>query len=1840
MHTFTPSTNDTLLYESTKSKIYHRWDESLKKDVVVKVLNYEFPSPADIERFHNEYDILERVRIKGVRNVLERAKEKNRHALILEWVAGKSMKEVFLQNGEITGKDRIISVLRIGIAIADAIGNIHKHNIIHKDISSHNVIVNKATNEVHLIDFGLATTINLKHAYFSVPTRLEGTLHYISPEQTGRMNRAVDYRSDLYSVGVVLFEAFTKRLPFMGKEAIELIHAHIAQVPPLAHTINPDIPEQVSLIIAKLLAKNAEDRYQSALGVKTDLERCLEEYEHNGIVSTFTLATNDFSGKFTLPQKLYGREAETTRLLQVFEECSQGTLAMALVAGYSGTGKSVLVNELHKPITARHGYFIAGKFDQFQRAVPYYAIVEAFQELMNIILAESEQTLHAVRDRIQAAVGEEGQVLTSVLPNLELIIGKQPEVPELGGSESQNRFTYVFRKFVQALCSAEHPLVLFIDDMQWADSASLQLLRSIMTNQDCGYLLTICAYRDNEVSPTHPFMMTVSDITEAGCRIEQVTVSNLTKDTVHSLITDALAVHARVTNDATALQQATAQTTTDSTKERAELTELVYEKTQGNAFFVTQFLRSLNEEQLLAFNWEQSRWKWDIAQIRARNITDNVVEFMAAKIQRLNTSTRVTLSRAACLGNSFSLDMLMLASPQSDIDDNIFAFATSHLEALESHVRQTLHEALKEGLVLPLTERSFKFAHDRIQQAVYSLLSQKEREELHLDIARALHTGLDEGSGYINQEQHLFDIVNQFNGGIAQVQDADEKRRIAELNHQAAAKARINSAFQTALDYANTGLQLLETNSWNTHYALTLGLHTEAVEACYLCADFARMEPLFRTIVANAKTILDTVKPYEIRIHAFKAQNKFKEAILTGLEVLEQLGESFPKKPTQAHALPEFAKMALALRGKSKDDILALPVMTNPEKIAAMRIIADIASSVYWGMPDLLLLIVFRMVRLSLKYGNNPVSCYSYGAYGVILCGALGAMKKGMEYGDIALALLDKLDAKEWKAQIYVTPYGLIRPWNEHVKHTLKPLQESYQIGMETGAIEYACVNTNIYCIHAFLCGKPLQRLEEETRSYSEKYKEFQQQTNVYYNEVYRQAMLNFLGRSESPLLLEGSAYQESVMTQQNKERNDKTGQFFIHFLKTMLGTYFRDFEQTRQNAPEARKLLDAVLGKYEIPNLHFYEAISYIALYEESEKTASDKERKTYLSRATKSKNKLKTWSKDSPQNFSHKYLLAEAEFLRVTGNRDAARTLYDQAISAATQQEFIHEAALANELAGRFYAEESAVSLSEFYLKAAYSLYREWGAKGKMADMEKRYSASISRLQSGSVERTIDTSISTSSLVSHSILDISTVLKASTSISREVVLSNLLKVLMQLVIENAGAQRGLLLLEQNGQLFIQAEHRAGTGEIDVQRNIPAQGSMMLPESVVQYVARSNAHIVLQNAQESKQYSADPYFTTNKTQSALCLPINNQGKLLGVLYLENNDVAGAFTKERINILSLLSGQIAVSISNALLYDKLEQKVAERTNELAQEKKNIEVANAELSSKNALLEQTMNELQQTQTQLVHSEKMASLGVLTAGIAHEINNPVNYVSGSVQPLRRNVSAMLKSLEEYSTLTPESISQETIETVRQKLQTIEEHKQQARLEKLIPQTEKLLTAIDDGSQRIAEIVQGLRSFSRLDENTLKFTSLEEGLDTTLTILHSQYDKRLNVIKDYGKIPEVECYPGQINQIFMNILSNAIQAIPVDKVDGEIRIQTRSEDKAVTITFQDNGVGMSKETQAKIFDPFFTTKDVGAGTGLGLSIAMNIVQKHQGTITINSTLGEGTTFTITLPIYQRPS
>lgn len=1036
-------------------------------------------------------------------------------------------------------------------------------------------------------------------------------------------------------------------------------------------------------------------------------------------------------------------------------------------------------------------------------------------------------------------------------------------------------------------------MVLFIDDLQWADSASINLLDVLLSDKLNEYILFIGAYRDNEVNASHPFVLLQNELGEKGINMSSIHVENLNLENLNDLISESVNESKSITRP---------------------LAELVFSKTQGNAFFSTQFLKTLFSEKLLQFNFEINKWQWDIEKVKLQNISDNVVDLMANKTKQFTAETQELLKIAACIGNQFSSIVLGIIRKKEI-----------------SEIQIDLFEALKEGFIIPAGE-NFRFSHDRIQQAVYSTIPDSEKNKLHLSIGKLLLENISEEE----KEEKLFSITNQWNCGKELITSEEEKEQLALLNLEAGVKAKQSSAFKPALDYFDTGISLLKHEPWKNQYKLTIDLYTYAMEAAYLNGDFNTMDQKYKEVLANSKNLLEKVKPYEIRILAYKAENKLIDAINTGRELLAQLGETFPTKARLVHVMYNLLKIKLMLFRKDNYKLENLPTMTNEHKIASMRILADIASSSYWAVPTFFPLVIFRMVELSLRYGNTAVSSFAFATYGVIMCGVLGDMKSGYSFGKLGLVLLDKFKAKEWKTQVYTPIYALINIWNEHVHNTLRPLQESYHIGLETGAIEFACINTNIYCINAYLSGKPLPRLEIETKAYSDSFKSFKQETNYNYNEVYRQAMLNFMGRSVSPIVLTGEAYDEEKMMNQNTERNDKTGTFFIHFNKMILCYYFEDYENALHHSAQCRLLLEAVLAKFEIPNHHLYESLIMLALYPKANRT----NQKRYMSSIKSNMKKMKKWAKDAPMNYLHKYDLLDAEVHKALGETNKARLLYDKVISGAASSSYTHEVALSYELAGKLYLSLNSEDLAEFYFKAAYNAYREWGADAKLNHLEQsypKYVSGVQRQESTLSQKSVVKS--TTSMVQSTVLDITSVLKAATAISGEIILSKLLNNLMNVVIENAGAHYGFLILDRDGELMIEAMINKENHDTNILDHISIKNTDLLSEAIVNYVKRTGESIVINDATNDNRYHNDPFILKNNPKSILALPIFNQGKFIGILYLGNNLSIGAFTQDRIDLLSLLSGQIAVSIDNAILYDQMEQKVKSRTSELAEEKR-------------------------------------------------------------------------------------------------------------------------------------------------------------------------------------------------------------------------------------------------------------------------------------------------------------
>ena len=1476
----------TLLYESANSLVYRAIREADNQPIILKLLKESYPTPQELVRYRTEYHITQELKEPGVVQVYDLQKYQNSLVMFVEDFGGESL-TIWMQQRSFTLEEFLL----IASATTKILGKIHSANIIHKDINPSNIVYNPQTKQLKIIDFGISTQLTRETPILKNPNVLEGTLAYISPEQTGRMNRALDYRTDFYSLGVTFYELLTGKLPFETEDALELVHCHIARQPLSPHEIKPEIPLIISEIVSKLMAKNAENRYQTALGIKHDLEMCLLQLQQTDSREEFALGTRDITDRFLIPEKLYGRESEVDNLLAAFERVCTGSAEMMLVAGFSGIGKTAVVNEVHKPIARQRGYFIKGKYDQFGRNIPFSALVQAFRELMGQLLSESDAQLQTWKTKILTALGDSGEVLIEVIPELERIIGAQSPALELSGSAAQNRFNLLMEKFVQVFTTASHPLVMFLDDLQWADSASLKLLQVLM--QDRGHLLVLGAYRDNEVSPTHPFMLTVDEIIKSGAVVNTITLQPLSLADLNQFVADTLIC------DLSSSQP---------------LTELVYQKTKGNPFFSTQFLKSLYEDGQIIFDWEVRHWHCDIAQVTFADAS-NVVDFMAAQLQKLPAQTQGVLKLAACIGAQFDLDRLAIVS-----------------EELPEQTASALWKALQEGLILLIAEGynfiqidaqsptesvanpTYKFLHDRVQQAAYSLIPDGQKQATHLKIGQLLLQNLSE----IEREEKLFDIVGHLNQGIELINQLSEREALAQLNLKAGRKARNSTAYAAATVYLQVGIELLRANCWQTQYELTLNLYVAAAETAYLNADLEGMEQMAAQVLQEAKTILDKVKIYEIQISARTSQNKMLEAIAVGRSALLQLGVELPTELEEALISKALQTLNSQLSGRQIEELVDLPVMTNPQTQAAMQLSGMLPAAIFQAMPGLMPLLSSTMVSLSLQFGNAPASTVGYTIHGMVLCAFLGDVETGYGFGKLALSLLDRFNVPEFKSIIMLLFGAWIQHRQESLLATIPTLKDGYTAGMETGDFLSAGYNINFYFYTNFFSGVELDSWEPELAGYRALMAQLKQYSAQSYLDMIQQTVQNLRETRIRPDFLIGSAYDETVMIPKHYQDNEFTAIACAYIYKLLLAYCYGNYTAALDHITQVKQYLMGVSGSVFVPIFHFYAALTHLALFP----THPEIEQAGILAEVEIYQTTLKQWANYTPINYLHKWYLVEAERYRVLGNKAEAIDLYDRAISLAKENQFLNEEALANELAAKFYLEWGKEKFAQIYIIEAYYCYLQWGATAKVKDLGTRYPQLLAPIQPRNKNTKTTARVTTTS---ESNLDISTVMKASQTISGEIMLDKLMSSLMTILIESAGAQRGYLILSRQEKLFIEAEGTIKSQQVTVLQSIPIEDCQELSSAIVNYVARTQESVVLDDAAREGQFTNDPYIQKHHPKSILCVPLINQSQIVSIVYLENNLTAGAFTPERVELLKVLSGQAAISLQNSKLYTEVRE---------------------------------------------------------------------------------------------------------------------------------------------------------------------------------------------------------------------------------------------------------------------------------------------------------------------------
>jgi PAS domain S-box-containing protein len=1722
---------------------------------------------------------------------------------------------------------KVSHFLGIAIPLAGALGQVHERGLIHKDIKPANILVDAASGGVWLTGFGIASRLPRERQAPAPPEVIAGTLAYMAPEQTGRMNRSVDSRSDLYALGVTFYEMLTGRLPFTAADPMEWVHCHIARKPMPPNERVASLPSLLSAIVMKLLAKTAEERYQTAAGVEADLRRCLSDLELYGRIDRFPLGERDGSDRLLIPEKLYGREREIEALIAAFDRVvAQGTTELALVSGYSGIGKSSVVHELHKVLVPPRGLFASGKFDQYKRDIPYATVGQAFQSLVRSLLTQSEEELGRWRASLIDALGPNGQLMVNLVPELELVIGKQPPVAELPPQDAQKRFQMVLRRLLAVFARKEHPLALFLDDLQWLDTATLDLLEHLVTHPEVRHLLLVGAYRDNEVSPSNPLLRTLHAIRKAGALVQEISLAPLAQEDLGRLIADTLSC---------------------TLDHAAPLARLVHEKTGGSPFFAIQFISALAEEGLLRFDPDAARWHWELDRVHAKRYTDNVVDLMVGKLTRLPLETQAALQQLACLGNSAEITMLSVALGKS-----------------KGEVRSDLWDAVRLELV-EHSEGSYKFIHDRVQEAAYSLIPEQLRAEAHLRIGRLLvaHTPAE------RRDEAIFEIVNQLNRGAALVTSRDEREQLAEFNLLAGQRAKSTTAYAAAITYLAAGAALLSEDSWDRRHGLTFALELHRGECEFLTGALAEAEQCLGALSSRAANTVERATVACLRVDLYTTLDQSSRAIAVGLDYLRHLGIDWSAHPTDEEPRREYERIWLQLGGRMIEDLIELPLMSDPASLATMDVLTKIGPPSLHTDAHLFSLVICRAVNLSLETGNCDGSCFAYVRLGMVAGSRFGDYQAAYRFGRLGHDLVERHGLERFQARTYMCFGGFVLPWTRHVRAGRDLLYRGLQAANKTGDLVYAACGHHL-TTNLLATGEPLVDVQREAENGLAVAQKAQFEFLIDIAATQLELIRTLRGLTPTFGSFDDGQFEELGIERRFTRSRDPQAECTYLICKLQARFFSGEYRTAVEASSRAQSLLWTLNSHFETAEYQFYGALSQAASCD----SAPAAERQQHMEALAAHRKQLQVWAANCPDNFENRAALVGAEIARLEGRELDAERLYEQAIRSARANGFIHNEALANELASRFYAARGFEKIARLYLQDARYGYLRWGADGKVRQLEQLHP----HLRDAPVPESPITTIG----APVERLDVGTVLKAAQAVSGEIVLGELIKTLLRIAIEHAGAERGLLLLFPGDEPRVAAEATTGRGQVEVTLRQTAASPAELPESVLHTVIRTRESVIVDDASAQNPFSADEYICQKHARSVLCLPLVKQAKLIGVLYLENNLASHVFTPSRISVLELLASQAAISLENARLYNDLEEREARirrlvdsnivgiviwdfqgriietnqafldivgyaredlaslRWTELtpAEWRDVDDQAFAELKATGtvqprekeyfrkdgsrvpvlvarAIFEWNRDEgvafvldlterkhvegaLRDAQANLAHVVRVTTLGELAASIAHEVNQPL---AGVVA----NAEACLRWLDRE---TPD------LNAARRSVEWV----------------------IEDGN-RASEVirrVQALANKTNIEKIPLDVNDVVREAIALVQreLISHQVSLRMELAPT---LPTILGDRVQLQQVMINLVVNGIEAMQsVTDRPRELVIRSREDEpQHVLLSVTDCGVGISAEDADRLFTAFFTTKS--SGMGMGLSICRSIMEAHGGRLWATANDRHGATFQFTLPM-----
>lgn len=1777
----------------------------------------EFASARDLGRLQHEYALRDHLAPHWAAKPRRLEGENESQVLWLDDPGGELLSRLVGQPWAID------DFLKVAIGVASAIGCAHESNLIHKDVKPDHLLVDTVSGRAWLTGFGVASRLPRERQAPEPPEDIVGTLPYMAPEQTGRMNRSVDSRSDLYSMGVTLYQMLTGHLPFSAFEPLDWIHCHIARSPAPIQLGNGSLGS-VPDIIMKLLAKTAEDRYQSASGVEADLQRCLDAWDERRKIPSFPLGMHDKVERLQVSECLYGRQAEIDQLYACFEAVEKnGASQVVFVSGYSGVGKSSLVNELQKVVPSR-GLFAFGKFDQYKHDIPYATLAQAFQSLIQDLLTKSDADILHWRSELHEALGANGGLLVQLVPELEIIIGRQADVPELPAAEAQVRLQSVMRAFLAVFARREHPLVLFLDDLHWLDAETLALLEHLTTSHEVRNILFVGAYRANEIEAAHPLVQIFGAIRSAGVVMSEIMLAPLHVNELTRMVVDALRIDAV----------------------RAEsLAHLLHDKSGGNPFYAVQFLTGLVDEGLLEYDPGLMCWMWDVEKIKAKNFADNVVDLMLGRLGGLPTPTQEALVLLACLGNTASIDMLAAALGKSEVD---------------------LHEALWDGIRAGLVLRvgnNYKFLHDRVHEAAYALLPGDRRASEHLRIGRAIHASMTES----DREEQVFEIVSQINHALSLIEDGLECERFAELNLMAGRRARASSAFASACACFKAGITLLASDAWGARRDLRFELERNLGECEFMTGELLSADVRLTVLATMARSNAERASLAWLRVTLYTAMDQSPRAVQVGLRYLEELGISWSPHPTADQVESEYKLLLAQVAGRPIEDLVDLPLMKDRERHLAVDVLMAILPPAIYTDKNLLLLVLCRAANISVEHGNTDASSVAYAYLGMYLGPTFNDYAAGYSFARLGLDVLEKHGLDRFKARVYMTLGYHVMPWTKDIDDgTFSLLRRTFEAASQAGDVNYVAYYW--YCMVATHLARGTDLAEAQRDAEAGLAFVMKTKFGLLIDILSTQLALIRTLRGLTPKLgcLDQPDFIETSFEAHlagNESLEMASGMYWIRKLEArfLAGETAAALAAAANIEPRVR-MTD---GHLEIAEFHFYAALARAASVFPSAGNAN----LLHIEKVVQYLELLDVWAEHCPGNWQARALLVRAELARIQDRDLDAMRLYEQAITSAQTHGFVNNEAISWETAATFYDLRGFATTARAYFRKARDAYAQWGAQGKVRQLESRFpdlaETSAQRAASGSLSRE---------------LDLTTVLKSSQAVSAETGLEQLMQTLMLIVLQHAGADRALLILVHDDEHRIEAQAEAGAERVDVRLGDAAQTSSAMAESVLRYVVRTREIVLLDDAFMANPFSADPYIVQSRSRSILCLPLLKQSKLIGVLYLENTLTANAFTASRIAVLKVLASQAAISLQNAMLYAELQKENSERRQSEAALKRSEEryalavqaagdghtdwiVATGEFYVSPRMLEMCGVPADTVITgrtdwlekfPLHPEDRLRVLQTVEAHFASDatrlefdlrvvVHGRTRYMRATLLCLRDVSGAVIRASTAVTDVTERLLAERALRHAQSELGRVSRLTTAGQLAVSIAhEINQPLTAIVSNAsaglnflnrktpdvmegrlafgqiqldgKRAADVIRSLLSLSRRSTPKLMSVDINDALREVIAILQPESDR--NQVKVHSELDAqsgvVAADRVQVQQVLINLIVNAMEAMVESGVVAKgVTVMSQPSNTGVVVSVRDTGPGVSDEVADKIFEPFFTTKD--SGTGMGLAICRTIVEAH---------------------------